>query len=396
MPVFRSVRNSGIQNMINAVREMSAFCDQRNMLGFPNMKPEVTTRAVVEQLSSRLPSGWEVSVAATGAIAAEPDFRLHLTAPDGQSAFLICETKATVMPKDVPGIADRLASFTADTNTQGVVTARYLSVNVRNALVDAGVGYIDLAGSIRVSVARPGLFISERGPESDPWRGPGRPRESLRGEPAARVVRTLLDHRPPISVRELVEVSGASTGATYRVVDYLEDQGLIDRDNSRRVVLKDWPGLLRHWARDYQFVGTNNTTRWLAPRGLRALLTSISTSERMDYVVTGSLAASAWAPYADSKLAMVYVKDAESAAQEWGLRKVDAGANVLLSEPRFNVVFVRPRLVDLFASIRVASPVRVAAPSQVAVDLLSGPGRNPSEGEALIEWMLRDEEAWRV
>jgi hypothetical protein len=36
-----------------------------------------------------------------------------------------------------------------------------------------------------------------------------------------------------------------------------------------------------------------------------------------------------------------------------------------------------------------------AALSQVAADLLTSPGRGPSEGEALIEWMEENVDAWR-
>jgi hypothetical protein len=39
--------------------------------------------------------------------------------------------------------------------------------------------------------------------------------------------------------------------------------------------------------------------------------------------------------------------------------------------------------------------LRFAAPSQVAVDLLAGPGRNPEEGRALINWMQANETSWR-
>ena len=38
---------------------------------------------------------------------------------------------------------------------------------------------------------------------------------------------------------------------------------------------------------------------------------------------------------------------------------------------------------------------KVAAPEQVAADLLTGPGRNPSEGEELIKWMEENESEWR-
>lgn len=36
-----------------------------------------------------------------------------------------------------------------------------------------------------------------------------------------------------------------------------------------------------------------------------------------------------------------------------------------------------------------------AAPSQIAADLLTSPGRGPAEGEELIEWMFAHEGAWR-
>lgn len=39
--------------------------------------------------------------------------------------------------------------------------------------------------------------------------------------------------------------------------------------------------------------------------------------------------------------------------------------------------------------------ITYAAASQVAVDLLTGPGRGPAEGDALIEWMEQNEDAWR-
>jgi len=59
---------------------------------------------------------------------------------------------------------------------------------------------------------------------------------------------------------------------------------------------------------------------------------------------------------------------------------------VLLAAAAYDVVF--DRCVDV-------DGMRYAAPSQVVVDLLTGPGRSPSEGQALLEWMEGDEDAWR-
>ena len=36
------------------------------------------------------------------------------------------------------------------------------------------------------------------------------------------------------------------------------------------------------------------------------------------------------------------------------------------------------------------------ADSQAAADCLTGTGRMPAEGQALVEWMLGNESAWRV
>ena len=104
------------------------------------------------------------------------------------------------------------------------------------------------------------------------------------------------------------------------------------------------------------------------------------------YAITGGLAAAAFAPVAPARLATIWMKDAIEAASRLGLRAAEAGANVLLIEPADEGVFQG-------ASQR--SDVWYAAPSQVAADLMTSPGRGPAEGEELIGWMQAHEEAWR-
>jgi hypothetical protein len=76
------------------------------------------------------------------------------------------------------------------------------------------------------------------------------------------------------------------------------------------------------------------------------------------------------------------MRDATEGATRLGLRAADAGANVMLIEPGDEGVFegAAPR-----------EGIDYAAPSQVAVDLLTSPGRGPAEGEELIEWMRSHE-----
>jgi hypothetical protein len=147
----------------------------------------------------------------------------------------------------------------------------------------------------------------------------------------------------------------------------------------------DWAGALRRWSQDYELRRSNTVTSYLEPRGIEAL------SQRLDdvpwrYAVTSSLAAQRFAPVAPARIAVLYVDDATSTAETLDLRSTEAGANVLLVEPFDEVVFERTVKLD---------GLIVAAPSQVAVDLLTGPGREPAEGEALIDWMEKNEDAWR-
>jgi hypothetical protein len=74
-------------------------------------------------------------------------------------------------------------------------------------------------------------------------------------------------------------------------------------------------------------------------------------------------------------------------SNEWGLRPADKAANVILAEPKYDMVFSGTTINDQGNAI--------VAPAQAAVDLLTGPGRNPSEGEELISWMELNEPVWR-
>ena len=86
------------------------------------------------------------------------------------------------------------------------------------------------------------------------------------------------------------------------------------------------------------------------------------------------------------RLASIYVTDAIQAIERLDLRETEAGANVVLLEPLDPVVFDRTVERD---------GLRCVAPSQLAVDLLTGPGREPSQGEQMLNWMEKNEHVWR-
>jgi hypothetical protein len=349
-------------------------------------------REAMSVLGERLPSTWRLDTRDKEPTANDRliDALVNLTAPDGDQLVLGIEVKRSVTPRDVQPMLDQIDRFAATrplpADVLPVLVARYLPESTRERISAAGAGYIDATGNVRIVVDRPALFLSDRGADSDPWRGPGRPRSGLRGEPAARVVRALVDFAPPYTVPELAERAGSSTGATYRVIDFLDEEDLIARQAYGAITEVRWRELLTRWSEDYGFAATNPVATYLEPRSMGVLLERLSAASDLKYVLTGSLAAERFAPYAPARQAMIYADDPTRLVEALDVRLSDGAANVAIAAPRYDVVFDRAATID---------GVRIAAPSQTVVDLLTGPGRNPAEAIALLDWMEANESAWR-
>jgi len=349
-------------------------------------------RASIAVLRDRLPAPWTIEEGEVQDPAPDVDVDavLRLRAPDGSEAVVLIRAKRLLNTRDVPmaleGLYRAAARRGGDEEVVVLLASRYLAPATRERIAVAGAGYIDVTGNVLVAVGRPALFLRDRGTDRDPWRGPGRPRDTLRGPPAARVVRSLIDFAPPYTVPEISERSGASTGAAYRVVEFLEGQGLLTRTRYGPISAVEWRPLIERWSQDYGFAESNTVQTFLDARGLDALTDRLAGQPDLGYVVTGSLAARRLAPYAPARLAMLYVPDLAAASDALGLRPTESGANVALATGGYDVVFDRTDIVD---------GIRMAAPSQVAVDLLTGPGRNPSEATALLDWMADHEVLWR-
>lgn len=346
-------------------------------------------RRAVDSVRSRLPAGWSVHVLGQqGNRSRRADALVKLSAPDGTAAVLVIESKGSVVTRDLPALLEQAKSYANQMSapTVPVVVARYLGPSARAWLEERNASYLDATGNLLLTADRPALYLRDKGADRDPWRGPGRTPGSLKGPPAARVVRALVDFAPPVGVPELVRRSGASTGATYRVVDFLEQEMLIERDRRGPITDVRWRRLLERWSGDYQFQRDNVVGTYLQPRGIAGVRDGLAGVSGLRYAVTGSLAAERLAPYAPVRLAMIYVDEPEQLAARLGLRAVDGGANVLLATGDYDVVY--DRLIE-------ADGVRYAAPSQTAVDLLTSPGRSPAEGQALLDWMEAHEPEWR-
>lgn len=338
------------------------------------------------RLASRLPLGWQAAAVKSGTqrlpASSAVDAILKIRGPGNATGSILVEAKARVEPKDVDYLA---ATLRPTVDRPVLVLAPFVSPRTQERLRASGFGYADLTGNIRLSLSRPGLFVETTGASQNPDPIP-RDRKSLKGAKAGRLIRALCDFRPPLGLRDVAKRAGVDPGYASRIIDVLDREALVVRTQRGPITNVDWAGLLRRWSQDYSPFQRQRVAWYLAPRGLPSVIDKLKTlSDR--YAVSGSWAATQFAPVAPPRLLLLYADNPTAVANQLELKPTEAGANVALAAPFDPIVYERTSQ---------KKGVTVAALSQIAADLLTSPGRGPNEGEALMEWMGEHENVWRV
>ena len=341
----------------------------------------------LEELRRLLPPEWNLEVAGVEVRWGDriKDAVLTITAPDGTTGEFLVELRRRISARQAADVGDALSKMALDGEPPGILFTRYASRMAQERLRAAGVSYLDLTGNTWIRLPRPAVFIEREGAKSDPD-PPRRRVQSLKGAKAARIVRGLCDWRSPVGVRELARRTQTDAGYVSRVLSFLEDEDIVVRGTAGDVAEVRWRDLLQRWGADYSLTGANRSVTFLAPRGLSHLQERLAVFDE-PYAVTGSFAVPPDAQVAPGRTLSCYVSAPESAAERLDLRPADAGVNVLLLEPFDEVVFQRTR--------NERGQVLVAL-SQCAIDLLTGSGREPAQAEALMNWMVDHEDAWRA
>jgi hypothetical protein len=345
---------------------------------------------VLAELRALLPAAWAVreeTSAAGDANDRGTDLILTVETGGGYGRVAV-DIKESLNPRDVARIVDRLRlTRRLDLRVDYLVAAPWLSPTTRAMLVNDGINYLDLTGNVHVHLQQPALYIHTEGAANDPKPRPA-PTLTLKGPQSGRLVRALVDFRPPYTASAIATGAGISVSYASRQLAELDREALVERDRRGGVTRRDWAGLLRARARHYSTLSTNRASTYIAQAGARGLYEQLL-SPRVPAVraVSGSFAASRIAPVTAPAQLMVYVDDPKVVAEHYGLLPADSGADVVLLQPYDGVVFERA-MRD-----RDTGLPRLAI-SQLALDCLSGNGRMPAEGEALIEWMAANLEFW--
>lgn len=354
------------------------------------------TDAAVARLREMLPDSWTVErstrsevAADTGQARTSTDGAINLRDPRGTYVTVAVEAKRSFDPRAVGRLSGGLSSVIRSIagHIPLLVVAPWISSRTQELLTGEGINYIDLTGNTLLKLDNPALYIRAVGAAKNPQPA-SRGQARVRGPKAARLIRLLVDVRPPYGVSEIAAVTGLTAGYISRLLDALDRDALVERVRRGRVEDVDVPGLLRRWAESYDVLKTNDASTFLAPRGANDALTQIAElSDPVLFSVTGSFAAVRFAPVAAPALLMAYCNEIDALVKTLGLLPADEGANVALLRAFDSVVWERGA---------EDSGVAYVAPSQAVVDCLTGTGRMPAEGEALIAWMAENEPRWRL
>ena len=150
---------------------------------------------------------------------------------------------------------------------------------------------------------------------------------------------------------------------------------------NRRV---DWEAMIRQIANTYRLSDDNETANWVAAAGPVQFLREMSSSKARRWAVTGSFAAN---------LVSVSTHDDRRSCTP----TTPSGSREPATPPHPNQ---REHLAALLTMTCVPTHLgtrpaaRFASLCQVTVDCLTGFGRMPQEGEALLDWMRRRSPKW--
>lgn len=346
----------------------------------------------VERLREQLPPSWSVAlepVPTPSETGWRPDAVITLTSPSSEMPTrLMVKCKSDITPRVAADAGHQLGAYLNRAHDAvGLVVAPWGSRRTREVLRDSGVGFVDPTGNIDLVVGEPGLVIRVQGTEKNPMRKqPASP--NLRGPKAWSLMKTLIEVKPPYGVRELAAAVEADPGYTSRVVRALEDERLVFRTRRGPITDVDWRALLGQLTSTYRLLDSNETSTWIARSPIRSLPVRLAEQEpQTRWATTGSLGATLIAPVAAPAIAVIYADEPSKVAETLNLLPADKGADVVLARPYGAAAMAR--------SWR-AEGVDYVSVTQLAADCLTGMGRRPAEGEALVEWMAADEDRWRA
>lgn len=343
----------------------------------------------VQTFDELLPDGWETSLLAASDDPyidrrQTPDALLEVVAPDGSTTGFAIIARLTLAGREAAAATSLLRRWRESNGSESLVVSRYLSTTAREFALDGGASFLDATGNVHVACARPAMAIMRPGLDRDPWRA-SFSRASLRGEPAARVIRALCEHHCPVETAQLIERAGASVGAAYRVIDLLIDEGLATKGERGWVDHVEWSRALERWAHDQSLGARKGVQRFKLPDGVAPAFAALAGHDPPAATIGGGHAASLH-DGADTE-SDIYLHTATPLDLAKHLGAVASEQGDLWIDSRWPTLAVR--------GATTSGKLSYVSPAQAYADLSVDPDSGRRAGE-LLDWMRENEANWRA
>ena len=300
----------------------------------------------------------------------------------GEHRTLVAEVKANGQPRRAREAIWQLRKILEQTryaDASALFIAPSVSETTARMCLEAGIGYLDLAGNCLINV--PGLFIERSG--ADAGYKEKRATVSIFSPKSSRVLRVLLsDVQRTWQVQRLAATAHVSLGLASKVKQALADREWIAA-TATGVRLSRPEELLDAWAESYTY-RKNAAVDFYSldgPAETESAIAAYCAERGIDYALTGFSGARLTAPRVRYARATVYVANGVDAlAASVGFKRVETGANVLLLKPYDEGIYYGA--VQRFG-------LRVVSPIQLYLDLRSMAGRADEAADELLQREIR-------
>lgn len=267
------------------------------------------------------------------------------------------------------------------------MVAQSITAEAREQLTQAGVGFIDATGAIRLNL--PGLFVWRDGQRPD---GPARTSTqaiTLSGKAGAAAQALLREPARLWNVHDLADRANVSVGLVHRLFIRLETEGLLQAEGSgpRKTRRAANPSaLLDLWAEEMRDRDVRQLRAYRLARDARALAAMVSkalTDASIEHAVTGAAAAARLAPFVTAvPITEVWVPELSD------LQRVATAARAPEVAEGHNLIF-RSARDDIPLTFRKRDKnVWIADALRVYLDLRADPRRGREQAARLREEVI--------
>ena len=309
-----------------------------------------------------------------------PDLLIKVSLPDREQLLLV-EIMRSGQPKPVREGVNQILRYKEQLpDAYGVLIAPYISSRAASICLEAGVGYLDLAGNCALVFDQVFIHVDGR---PNPF-SRDQSLRSLYSPKASRLLRVLLNN--PVDrvwkVEEISKEASISIGHVSNVKKLMDEREWIE-EYEVGFSLRDPEAVLIEWSENYSY-RKNRVQDFYSIKEIPQIEREMAESCRdysIDCVLTGFSGASRIAPAVRYQRAMAYVNgDIDRLAKQIGLKEVASGANVTLLEPYDTGVFYGSEEYD---------GGTVASPIQIYLDLKGFRGRGEEAADAIMAQVIK-------